>query len=79
MSKISYMTESLTRDLIARLMEEQGMAMRQAMDVVYKSKTFSALANPETGLYFQSAPYVYEELEKELAEKAIDSERQLTT
>lgn len=69
MSKISYMTESLTRDIIARLIEEKGMTMRQAMDVVYKSNTYAALSNPETGLYFQSPVYVYEDLEKELTAK----------
>ncbi len=69
MSRISYMTESLTRDIIARLIEEKGMTIRQAMDVVYKSKTYAALSNPETGLYFQSPVYVYEDLEQELSVK----------
>lgn len=69
MSRITYMIESLTRDIIARLMDEKGLTMRQAMDVVYRSKTYAALSNPETGLYFQSPVYVYEDLEKELSAK----------
>lgn len=65
MSKETYMIESLTRDLIVRLMEEKGLSMREAMDLVYTSKTYKSLCNPETGLYFQSPTYVYDELEHE--------------
>lgn len=65
MSKETYMIESLTRDLIVRLMEEKGLSMREAMDFVYTSKTYKSLCNPETGLYFQSSAYVYDELEHE--------------
>ena len=38
----------------------------QAIDVVYKSKTYEALSRPETGLYSQSSGYVYEYLQQEL-------------
>ena len=55
MSKETYMIESLTRDLIVRLMEEKGLSMREAMDFVYTSKTYKSLCNPETGLYFLHA------------------------
>lgn len=60
------MIESLTRDLITRLMEEKGLALREAMDVVYRSRTYAALCNLDTGLYFQSEAYVYEDLMTEL-------------
>lgn len=66
MSRETYMIESLTRDLVTRLMEERKLTMRQALDVVYRSNTYKALSNPETGLYFQSAVYLYDELEEEL-------------
>ena len=52
--------------MIARLMEERSMTMREAMDIVYKSKTYAALNNTKTGLYFQSPAYLYDSLEKEL-------------
>jgi len=61
MSKETYMIESLTRDLVTRLMEDQGLSMRNALDKVYRSRTYSALSNIESGLYFQSANYVYDE------------------
>ena len=60
------MIETMTRDLITRLMEERSLTMRKAMDMVYTSRTFAALQNLNTGLYFQSPAYVFDELEKEL-------------
>ena len=60
------MIETLTRELITRLMEERSLTMREAMDVVYNSKTYSALNNLDTGLYFQSPAYVYDVLAEEL-------------
>ena len=66
MSKETYMMESLTRELIQRRMEETGETMRQAMDKVYNSRTYSLVTNPATGLYFQSDAYVYDFLEEEL-------------
>ena len=66
MSKESYMIESLTRDMITRLMEERGISMREAMDIVYRSHTYKALTDPNTGLYYQSAVYVMDQLEHEL-------------
>ena len=64
--KETFMVETLTRELIARLMEERSLSMREAMDVVYNSKTYVALNNLNTGLYFQSPAYVYDVLEEEI-------------
>ena len=64
--KETFMIETLTRGLITRLMEERSLTMREAMDVVYNSKTYTALNNLDTGLYFQSPAYVYDVLEEEL-------------
>lgn len=47
-------------------MEERSLTMREAMDIVYNSKTYSALNNLDTGLYFQSPAYVYDVLEEEI-------------
>ncbi|MBQ6771768.1 MAG: hypothetical protein IJP44_12435 [Bacteroidales bacterium] len=60
------MVETLTRELIARLMEERSLSMREAMDVVYNSSTYQALNNLNTGLYFQSPAYVFDFLEEEI-------------
>ena len=61
-----FMIETLTRELIVRLMEERSMTMRDAMDVVYISETYHALNNLETALYFQSPAYLYDVLSQEL-------------
>jgi hypothetical protein len=64
--KETFMVETLTRELITRLMEERSLSMREAMDIVYNSKTYAALNNLDTGLYFQSPAYVYDVLEEEI-------------
>ena len=64
--KETFMVETLTRELITRLMEERSLTMREAMDIVYNSKTYTVLNNLDTGLYFQSPAYVYDVLEEEL-------------
>ena len=61
-----FMIETLTSEMIARLMEERSLTMREAMDVVYKSKTYEALNNLKTGLYFQSPVYLYDHHQQEL-------------
>ena len=63
------MVETLSRELITRLMEVRSLTMREAMDIVYNSKTYSALNNLDTGLYFQSPAYVFDVLEEELEGK----------
>lgn len=64
--KETFMIETLTREMIARLIEERSLSMRDAMDIVYKSKTYSALNNTKSGLYFQSPVYLYDTLLQEL-------------
>ena len=71
--KETFMVETLTRELIVRLMEDQSLSMREAMGIVYNSKTYTALNNLNTGLYFQSPAYIYDILEQEL--KANNTEK----
>ncbi len=59
--------EALVRDMVTRLMEEKGLTMREAMDIVYRSHTAAALSDVSTGLYFQSSAYVYDALMQEQA------------
>lgn len=67
MSKEIFMIESLTRDVVALLMEENGVSMREAMDSFCSSRTFDALSKPETGLYFQSPAYILDVFKHEKA------------
>ena len=61
------MKEDIVKDMISRLMEQQGLSMQEAFDKVYLSRTFEKLNDPRTGLYFQSSGYVYSYLMNELA------------
>ena len=62
------MKEDIVKDMITRLIDERGLTMQDAFDVVYNSRLFEKLNNPETGLYFQSSGYVYSLLTDELKE-----------
>ena len=63
------MKEEIVKDLISRLMDERGITMQEAFDIVYQSRLFEKLGNPNTGLYFQSSGYVYSYLQDELNNK----------
>jgi len=60
------MKEEIVKDLISRLMDERGLSMEQAFDVVYTSRLFKKLSNPKTGLFIQSSGYVFSFLTEEL-------------
>lgn len=61
-----YMLECQERDIATILVEEQGMTIHHALDILYNSRMYSLLHNPATGLYFQSPRYVYSLLKDEL-------------
>ena len=65
-TQIECMIEDLSSEIIRILMEEWQYNMTQAMEVYYNSDTFERLSDPTTGLYYQSAGYVYDFLKKEL-------------
>lgn len=64
--EFQYLKETLSKDLIAMLMEKKAINMEEAFRCYYESKTFQKIANPDTGLYFQSPGYVFSYLEEEL-------------
>ncbi len=63
------MKEEIVKDMIARLMDEQGISMHEAFDAVYTSHLFEKLNDPKTGLFFQSSGYVYSYLMEELSKR----------
>ena len=65
-TQIECMIEDLSSEIIRILMEEWQYNMTQAMEVYYNSDTFERLSDQTTGLYYQSAGYVYDFLKKEL-------------
>ena len=64
-----FLIESLTTELITLVMEEIGVDLQTAMDVVYCSDTYKKLLDVKTGLYFQSPYYVFDFLNSEIIAK----------
>ena len=60
------MKEAIVTELIALTMENRNCSLQESFDLVYNSRTFKKLSNAQTGLYFQSARYVYAFLAEEL-------------
>jgi len=59
------MIEYTTQEVIGYLIEDNGITMEQAMELVYMSDTFEKLSDVETGLYLDGSAYVYELLKRE--------------
>ena len=64
--KIEYLIEGISKDIIACLMEDNGLNLPDAISVFHNSETFAKLSDPNTGLYIESSAYVYEILKTEL-------------
>ena len=64
--QIKIMQEDMSAQLVELLMEKWGYSMEEALSVWYNSDTFARLSDTRTGLYYQSAGYVYSFLENEL-------------
>lgn len=62
-----FLIECLTEDLIAMLMDTYGVSLDEAADRLYNSRTYSLLENENSGLYYQSAVYVFDMLREELS------------
>ena len=52
---------------IATLLSERlGIEPERALDLLYNSRTYALLANPDSGLQLQSDAYILEDLIREL-------------
>ena len=60
------MVESICSDLIEYLVGTENYSLKEAVDIVYGSDTYAALARPTTGLYNQSTGYVLEYFKREI-------------
>jgi hypothetical protein len=58
--------EFLATDLTQMLMERYGWDILKALDVLYGSQTFAKVNDPECGLYYQGAVYVFDYLKNEI-------------
>lgn len=48
------------------LMTVYGWDIRRALDELYSSATFAKLNDPECGLYYQGAVYIFQYLKSEI-------------
>lgn len=63
---IQFQIECLATELTEMLMEEYGWDIRRALDELYSSATFTKLNDPECGLYYQGAVYIFQFLKSEI-------------
>ena len=60
-----FLIETLCEDLVPMIMKEYNLSAIEALDKLYKSKTFAKIEDPQTGLYFQGAVYVFDFIKEE--------------
>ncbi|MGM9816271.1 MAG: hypothetical protein ACI304_04345 [Lepagella sp.] len=63
---IEFQIECLAAELAGMLMSEYGWNIRRALDELYVSTTFARLNDPECGLYYQGAVYIFQYLKSEI-------------
>jgi hypothetical protein len=61
------MVETITGLLAGYLVEDRGLLIGDALNMVYNSTTYEKLVNRATALYRESPAYIYELLKQELA------------
>lgn len=64
--QIRLLKDDLCVELAGFLMDDFHYTPQEAIDVLYTSETFERLQDNNTGLYYQSAGYVYSFLQNEL-------------
>ena len=62
-----YLFEAATADLSTRVMEEEGVSLKDALRIVYGSALYQKLQNVKTGLYREGPVYLYDMLCEERA------------
>ena len=69
--KQKQLIEYAMQDLVAMLVERKGLAIQDAMKILYHSYFHGKLQDVETGLYLEGAEYLYGILIEELEGKGI--------
>lgn len=63
---LQFLIESLSTELVTMLMDTYGWDMKRALDELYASETYKKLCDPQCGLYYQGAVYVFSFLKNEI-------------
>ena len=69
--KQKQLIEYAMQDLVAMLVERKGLAIQDAMRILYHSDFYGKLQDIETGLYLEGAEYLYGILIEELEGKGM--------
>ena len=64
--QLQFIINSDVEHIVSRLQSEKGMPLDAGFGFVYNSNTYKKLLNVDTGLYLQSADYIYDYLKEEL-------------
>ena len=64
--QLQFIINSDVEHIVSRLQSENGMLLDAGFSCVYNSNTYKKLLNVDTGLYLQSADYIYDYLKEEL-------------
>ncbi len=63
---IQFQIECLSTEIVELLMDKYNWDIKTALDEWYTSETFKRVCNPQTGLYYEGAVYVFSYLENEI-------------
>jgi hypothetical protein len=69
--QIQLLKDDLCVELAGYLVDDFHYTPEEAIDVLYTSETFDRLQDDDTGLYYQSAGYVYSFLQNELTKARV--------
>lgn len=69
--QIQLLKDDLCVELAGYLVDDFHYTPQEAIDVLYTSETFDRLQDDDTGLYYQSAGYVYSFLQNELTKARV--------
>lgn len=70
-NETQFLIDSLIERLTLLVMEEYKLSLVDALNQVYNSQLYEKIMDLETGLYYQSAPYNYQLLRRELTQGKI--------
>ena len=67
-NEIKFLIDTLTKNLVIRVIKDFGLSVKEGLDAVYNSQLYDKILDLDTGLYYQSSGYNYQLLRKELVE-----------
>jgi len=61
-AEVEQLIEFATQDLVAEIVEHEGLSTEAAMDKLYHSAFFRQLNDPDSGLYHDGGEYLYQSM-----------------